>query len=222
MVLRFVVDVHTTCFGLHGHLQVCKICICIYISYMAIFRCVRYVYVYVRYVRCIYFHLKMVVRPKHVADNLNKIVNSYWNRVALDGKTWTWSNTRNRMQTPKFRQVYVMPMEYTPRSLQHQTLSPRNVNRTEKQSPYYWCMRADLWRAETNSKFAETTTKLYVWMLLVCETAQSYTASKNGVRTATDGDLQHSPPPKKHYFHRDRIRLCNISISDINHTGSTR
>jgi hypothetical protein len=26
MVLCFVVDVHTTCFGLHGHLQVCKIC----------------------------------------------------------------------------------------------------------------------------------------------------------------------------------------------------
>jgi hypothetical protein len=25
MVLRFVVNVHTTCFGLHGHLQVCKI-----------------------------------------------------------------------------------------------------------------------------------------------------------------------------------------------------
>jgi hypothetical protein len=25
MVLRFVVDVHTTCFGLHGHLQVLKI-----------------------------------------------------------------------------------------------------------------------------------------------------------------------------------------------------
>jgi hypothetical protein len=25
MVLRFVVDVHTTYFGLHGHLQVCKI-----------------------------------------------------------------------------------------------------------------------------------------------------------------------------------------------------
>jgi hypothetical protein len=23
--LRFVVDVHTTCFGLHGHLQECKI-----------------------------------------------------------------------------------------------------------------------------------------------------------------------------------------------------
>jgi hypothetical protein len=23
--LRFVVDVHTTCFGLHGHLQVCMI-----------------------------------------------------------------------------------------------------------------------------------------------------------------------------------------------------
>jgi hypothetical protein len=25
MVLRFVVDVHIICFGLHGHLQVCKI-----------------------------------------------------------------------------------------------------------------------------------------------------------------------------------------------------
>jgi methionine synthase II (cobalamin-independent) len=24
--------------------------------------------------QCIYFHMKMVVRPKHVADNLNKIV----------------------------------------------------------------------------------------------------------------------------------------------------
>jgi hypothetical protein len=35
--------------------------------------------------RCIYFHMKMVVRPKHVADNLNKIVNNYRNRVALDG-----------------------------------------------------------------------------------------------------------------------------------------
>jgi hypothetical protein len=41
--------------------------------------------------RCIYFHLKVVVRPKHVADNLNKIVNNYWNRVALDGNPWTWS-----------------------------------------------------------------------------------------------------------------------------------
>jgi hypothetical protein len=26
--------------------------------------------------RCIYFHLKMVVRPKHVADNFNKLVNN--------------------------------------------------------------------------------------------------------------------------------------------------
>jgi hypothetical protein len=42
--------------------------------------------------RCIhvYFHLKMVVRPKHVEDNLNKIVNKYWNRVALDGSPRTW------------------------------------------------------------------------------------------------------------------------------------
>jgi hypothetical protein len=53
--------------------------------------------------RCIYFRVKMVVRPKHVADNLNKIVNNYRNRVALDGNPWTWSNTRNRMQTPKFK-----------------------------------------------------------------------------------------------------------------------
>jgi hypothetical protein len=30
------------------------------------------------------FHLKMVVRPKHVAVNLIKIVNNYWNRVALE------------------------------------------------------------------------------------------------------------------------------------------
>jgi hypothetical protein len=27
--------------------------------------------------RCIYFHLKMVVRPKHVADNFNKTVKNY-------------------------------------------------------------------------------------------------------------------------------------------------
>jgi hypothetical protein len=27
--------------------------------------------------RCIYFLMKMVVRPKHVVDNLNKIVNNY-------------------------------------------------------------------------------------------------------------------------------------------------
>jgi hypothetical protein len=26
--------------------------------------------------RCIYFRLKMVVRPKHVADNLNRTVNN--------------------------------------------------------------------------------------------------------------------------------------------------
>jgi hypothetical protein len=26
---------------------------------------------------CTYFRLKMVVQPKHVADNLNKIVNNY-------------------------------------------------------------------------------------------------------------------------------------------------
>jgi hypothetical protein len=47
--------------------------------------------------------LKMVVRPKYIADNLNKIVNNYWNRVPLDGNPWTWSNTRNRMQTHKLR-----------------------------------------------------------------------------------------------------------------------
>jgi hypothetical protein len=53
--------------------------------------------------RCIYFHLKMIVRPKHVLDDLNKIVNNYWNRVALDGNPWTWSNKTKRMQVPKFK-----------------------------------------------------------------------------------------------------------------------
>jgi hypothetical protein len=46
---------------------------------------------------------KMVVRPKHVADNFNKIVNYYWNRVALDENLWTWPNARNRAQTLKFK-----------------------------------------------------------------------------------------------------------------------
>jgi hypothetical protein len=36
------------------------------------------------------FKLKIVVRPKHVADNLNKILITYWDRVALDGNPWTW------------------------------------------------------------------------------------------------------------------------------------
>jgi hypothetical protein len=40
--------------------------------------------------------------PKHVTDGSNKIVKSYWNSAALDGNPWTWSNTRNRMQTTKF------------------------------------------------------------------------------------------------------------------------
>jgi hypothetical protein len=31
----------------------------------------------------------MVVRLKHLADNLNTIVHNYWNRVALDGNPWT-------------------------------------------------------------------------------------------------------------------------------------
>jgi hypothetical protein len=38
---------------------------------------------------------------------LSKLVNKYWNSVALDGNPWTWSNTRNRMQTPKFKIVSV-------------------------------------------------------------------------------------------------------------------
>jgi hypothetical protein len=48
-----------------------------------------------------YFRLNIVLQLKHLSDNLNKIVNNYWNRVALDGNPWTWSNTRSRMQTPK-------------------------------------------------------------------------------------------------------------------------
>jgi hypothetical protein len=42
---------------------------------------------------------------KHVADNLNKMVNNYWKRVVLDENPWTWSNTRNRMQTTQFKIV---------------------------------------------------------------------------------------------------------------------
>jgi hypothetical protein len=50
-------------------------------------------------------NMKMVVRPKHVADNLNKIIKDYWNRVALDGNPWTWSNTRKRMQTSNIKKL---------------------------------------------------------------------------------------------------------------------
>jgi hypothetical protein len=60
------------------------------------------VYYFIRIMRYMfqsYDHLQV--------DNLNKIVNNYWNRVALDGNPWTWSNTRNRMQKPKFN-VYVV------------------------------------------------------------------------------------------------------------------
>jgi hypothetical protein len=60
------------------------------------------IYVKFRYIY-IYFRVKMAVRPKHVADNLNKIVNNYSNSVALDGNPWTWSNTRNRMKTTMFK-----------------------------------------------------------------------------------------------------------------------
>jgi hypothetical protein len=35
--------------------------------------------------QCVFFRLKMVVRPKHVVNNLNKIANNYINRVSLDG-----------------------------------------------------------------------------------------------------------------------------------------
>jgi hypothetical protein len=50
-----------------------------------------------------YFRPKMVALPKHVADNFNKIVNNYWNTVVLDENPWTWSITRNTMQTTKFK-----------------------------------------------------------------------------------------------------------------------
>jgi hypothetical protein len=48
----------------------------------------------------------MVVRPKYVAVNMNKIVNNQWNSIVLDGNPWTRSNTRNRMQTTKFKMDY--------------------------------------------------------------------------------------------------------------------
>jgi hypothetical protein len=49
--------------------------------------------------------LKMVVRPEHVADNLNKTVNNYWNIVVLDETPEP--DTNNRMQTPKFKIISV-------------------------------------------------------------------------------------------------------------------
>jgi hypothetical protein len=45
----------------------------------------------------------MVVRLKHVAVNLKKIINNYWNSVVLDGNPSTRSNTSNRMQTTSLR-----------------------------------------------------------------------------------------------------------------------
>jgi hypothetical protein len=35
------------------------------------------------------FALKMVVGPYHVEENWNKIVNNYWNGVALNGNPLT-------------------------------------------------------------------------------------------------------------------------------------
>jgi hypothetical protein len=36
----------------------------------------------------LYLHSKMVVRPNHVSENWNKLVNNYWNRVTFDGNPW--------------------------------------------------------------------------------------------------------------------------------------
>jgi hypothetical protein len=58
------------------------------------------------------FHLNMVVRPKHGADNLNKIIQICWNIVAFDGNPSTWSNTCNKMQTPKFKLYYIEILFY--------------------------------------------------------------------------------------------------------------
>jgi hypothetical protein len=64
----------------------------------------------------------MAVRLKHVVDNLNKLVNNYWNRVVLDGNPSTWSNTRNRMQTPKSKNKgHITHNEYNAKKLK---LSP--------------------------------------------------------------------------------------------------
>jgi hypothetical protein len=57
----------------------------------------------------IYFHLKMVLRPKHVVDNLNKIVKNYWNRVALDGNPSMWSNTTG-CKHPSLRSSIILHM----------------------------------------------------------------------------------------------------------------
>jgi hypothetical protein len=48
----------------------------------------------------------MVVRPEHVAVTLNKIVNNYWNSVALDGNPWTWLLTIFRITEYVF--IYIV------------------------------------------------------------------------------------------------------------------
>jgi hypothetical protein len=53
-----------------------------------------------------YNHLQVEIYTSEInADNFNKIVSNYWNRVTrtLGGNHKTWSNTRNRMQTTKFK-----------------------------------------------------------------------------------------------------------------------
>jgi hypothetical protein len=43
----------------------------------------------------------MVVRPKHVAVILNKIVNYYWNSVVLGENPWTWYFPLKMVVRPK-------------------------------------------------------------------------------------------------------------------------
>jgi hypothetical protein len=52
---------------------------------------ISYIYTHTHTHTHTHIQLNMVVWPKHVANNLIKIVNTYWNRVVLHGNPWTWT-----------------------------------------------------------------------------------------------------------------------------------
>jgi hypothetical protein len=57
-----------------------------------------------------YDHLQVEIYTSEInMTHMNKTVKNYWSRVELDGNPWTWSNTRNSMQTAKFK---ILPDTY--------------------------------------------------------------------------------------------------------------
>jgi hypothetical protein len=68
--------------------------------------------------------------------SLNKIVNNYCNRVALDGNLWTWSFTSNWMQTPKFKMTMIVALSVSDNDLWVQL---------RLWSSWVWCIVAGRW-----------------------------------------------------------------------------